>query len=57
MRIFSIVLVLLFAAGCSGNLGVHYESDPSPQPSEETTPEVAHHKDLHVLRTIGGTSE
>ena len=48
MRIFSIVLVLLFAAGCSGNLGVHYESDSPRPPAEESGPEVAHHKDLHI---------
>ncbi len=44
MRLLSIVFALLLLAGCSGNYGIRYESEPT----EQSKPEVAHHSDLHI---------
>lgn len=48
MRTLAIVMTLLLLTGCSGKVGVHYESDPAAPPVHGPEPEVAHHRDLHI---------
>ena len=54
MRRFPIVFAILLLAGCSGTYSGRYESDPNPDPTEDTPrneeskPEVAHRGDLHI---------